>query len=337
MRRSVPSSRPSRVLLSGLALLLLASACGTGEVEPGDTDEETAVGSTETTGSDLAIAVASFDIAVGEDQRLLTGLLSPERELLAFGEVTFQLAHLGDEAGGEAELTQAVSASFLPVPGAEPENATDAPRLLSGEQGSGVYVGRVDLDEPGFWGLRVVAETEDGRTLEGSTTFAVQDERQVPGPGDPAPRTSNPTITDAEAGDIEPEAIDSRAGTADGDIPDTHLHDTVIADALDEGRAVVVGITTPVYCASRFCGPQTNVMADLAETHGQTAAFVHLEVWRNFDDQVINEAAAEWILAGPEAQGNEPWFFLVDGNGTITHRWDNILDLDELEAALAAL
>jgi hypothetical protein len=333
VRHPARRQRTRRTLLAGFAVALLLSACGTGDEQPAAAPDDPAGSS----GGDLAIAVASFDLAVGDDQRLLAGLLSQERELLAFGEVTFQLAHLGDEAGGEAELTQSVTADFLPVPGAEPEDATDAPRFLSGEPGSGVYAGRVDLDQPGFWGLRVIAETEDGRTIEGNTTFAVQDERQVIGAGDPAPRTQNPTIEDAEAGTIEPEAIDSRAGTADGEIPDAHLHDTVIADALDEGRPVVVAVTTPVYCASRFCGPQTNVMAELARTHADTAAFVHLEVWRDFDEQVINEAAAEWILSGPEAQGNEPWVFLVDADGTITHRWDNVLDLDEFEAALAAL
>lgn len=333
MRRRAHRPRIRRTLLVGFALALVASACGADDGQPASAPDDPA-GST---GGDLAIAVASFDLAVGDDQRLLAGLLSQERELLAFGEVTFQLAHLGDEAGGEAELTQSVTAPFLPVPGTEPEDPTDAPRFLSGEPGSGVYAGRVALDQPGFWGLRVIAETEDGRTIEGNTTFAVQEEPQVIGAGDPAPRTQNPTIEDAEAGAIDPEAIDSRAGTADSEIPDPHLHDTVIADALDEGRPVVVAITTPVYCASRFCGPQTNVMAELARTYEDTAAFVHLEVWRDFDEQVINEAAAEWILSGPEAQGNEPWVFLVDAEGTITHRWDNVLDLEEFEAALAAL
>ncbi len=322
----------TKTFLCALAVALLAAACGG---EPTDTTTEpdaTGNGSQE-----LAVAVASFDLAVGENQRLLTGLLSAERELLAFGEVTFQLAHLGDEPGGEVELTQTVQAPFLPVPGAEPEGSSDSPRFLSGETGTGVYAGQIDFDEPGFWGLRVVAETADGGTIQGSTTFAVQEEPQVHGPGDPAPRTVNATIADAEAGTVEPAAVDSRAGGEDGTIPDAHLHDQVIADVLDEGRPLVVSVTTPVYCASRFCGPQTNVMSDLAETYEDTAAFVHLEVWQDFDEQMINDAAGDWILAGPEAQGNEPWVFFVDDTGTITHRWDNVLDLEELEAALAAL
>lgn len=325
----------ARSLASLLTLLLVATACAGGD----DTDAPTDASAEETgqPAGELAIAVASFDLAVGEDQRLLTGLLSQDRELLAFGEVTFQLAHLGDEPGGEAEVTQSATARFLPVAGMEPEDPTEAPRFLSGEPGSGVYAGRVDLDAAGFWGLRVIAETEDGDTIEGSTTFAVQEEPQVVGPGDPAPRSTNATIEDVAAGTVEPAAVDSRAGGEDGEIPDEHLHDEVIADVLDEGRPLVVAVTTPVYCRSRFCGPQTNVIADLAETYADTAAFVHLEVWSDFDEQAINDAAADWILAGEEAEGNEPWVFLVDETGTITHRWDNVLDLPELETALEAL
>jgi hypothetical protein len=47
----------------------------------------------------------------------LTGLYTPERQLVGFGTVTYQLGFLGDDEGGEAELTQEVTASYLPIPG----------------------------------------------------------------------------------------------------------------------------------------------------------------------------------------------------------------------------
>jgi hypothetical protein len=324
-------ARDRRVRLAAAVALvaLVAVACGgppTPEPEP-----------TGSGGDELAVAVASFDVAVGEDQRLLAGLFSMERALLAFGEVTFQLGYLGDEAGGETELTQQVRASYLGIPGMEPEGDEDTPRFLEGEPGTGVYAGRVDLDRAGFWGLRVVAELQDGRTLEGQATFQVKSEPQVPAVGDPAPRSVNPTAADAEAGAISPAAIDSRAGGTDPTIPDQHLHDAVIADELDAGRPIVVAITTPVYCVSRFCGPLTDVISDLALEHADTATFIHLEVWKDHQAQELNEAAAEWIQPADGSSGNEPWVFLVDGDGIVTARWDNVLDVEELEAALAAL
>lgn len=322
-------------LAAGMALAAVLVACGNGqEAAPtGDTD----TGEAPADAAELSIAIASFDLAVGSDQRLLAGIFGADRALLAFGEVTFQLGYLGDEAGGETELTQEAAASYLPIPGMEPEGDDEAPRFLDGETGNGVYAGRVDLDEPGFWGLRVVARMADGEVLEGQATFQVQEGHQVHTVGAEAPRTMNPTLADADSGDVEPAAVDSRAGGTDGTIPDEHLHDKVIAEEIEAGRPVVVAVTTPVYCVSRFCGPLTDELAELAQEYDDVASFVHLEVWEDHEEQVVNDAAAEWILPAGGAGGNEPWVFLVDEDGVISARWDNVLDVEELEARLAEL
>lgn len=340
--RQTDFRRHARLLAASLVLGLLAIACGDANgADPAAQDDPSAAEgdpSTDDAGdSQLSIAVASFDLAVGEDQRLIAGVLASDRSLLAHGDVTFQLGYLGDEAGGETELTQETTASYLPIPGMEPEGDEDAPRFLDGEPGNGVYAGRVDLDEPGFWGLRVIAELEDGEVMEGQATFQVLEEPQVHTAGDPAPRSENLTAADAEAGEIAPVAIDSRAGGEDGTIPDEHLHDRVISEELDAGRPLVVAVTTPVYCVSRFCGPLTDTLADMAPEYEDTATFVHLEVWKDHEEQELNQAAADWILPSSGAGGNEPWVFLVDGDGTIVQRWDNVLDVAELEAALAEL
>ena len=316
-----------------LALALFAVACGD-DADPAAGGDPATPGAAD---SQLSVAVASFDLAVGDDRRLIAGVLASDRSLLAYGDVTFQLGYLGDEPGGDTELTQETTASYLPIPGMEPEGDDDAPRFLDGEAGNGVYSGTVDLDEPGFWGLRVIAELQDGEVMEGQATFQVKEAPEVHTSGDPAPRTVNLTAADAEAGEISPAAIDSRAGGADGTIPDEHLHDAVIADEIEAGRPLVVAVTTPVYCVSRFCGPLTEVLSDLALEYEDTATFVHLEVWKDHEEQELNEAAAEWILPSSGAGGNEPWVFLVDGDGTIVQRWDNVLDVEGLEAALNEL
>jgi hypothetical protein len=321
---SVRTLRPTAVLLLGV----LVAACTSGEPTSEPTSEpDAAAEATE----DLSIAVASYDVAVGEDQRLLAGVFTAERELLAFGDVTFQLAYLGEEPGGAARPSQEVSAPFLPVPGMEPEGQSAAPTLLEGQTGSGVYAGEVDLDAPGFWGLRVIAELADGSVRVGDTTFAVLDEPQVPAQGDPAPASVNHTLADVEAGTVEPVALDSRAGDGD-EVPDPHLHATTIASSLEEGRPVVAIFSTPVYCVSRFCGPLVEVLAETATQYEGRADFVMVEVWEDFDEQQLNEAAADWIQT--EAGGNEPWVFLIGEDGTIERRWDNVLDLAELETLL---
>lgn len=323
---------PLRSLSAVLAVLLLAAACSSG----GDPEAD-AEPSSSATDRELAVAVASFDLAVGEDRRLLTGVYTAERQLLGFGEVTFDLGFLGEEAGGEAELDQRVQASFLPVPGAEPEGDATQPTLLLGSDGAGVYAAEVDLDQAGFWGVRVTAELDDGTVRQGQATFQVLEEQAVPAPGDEAPRTDNLTIADVEAGDATFGALDSRAEdlTDISEIPTPELHRTTIAESIEQGRPVVAAFSTPVYCVSRFCGPLIDRLDDLRERYADRADFVMVEVWQDFEAQELNPAAAEWIQT--ETGGNEPWTFLIDENGEIAARWDNVLDVAELEAALEAM
>jgi hypothetical protein len=334
--------RSSRLLAAVAAVALLAAACadGTDPADPADEDgDATADGGDSDTveGEELAIAFASFDVAVGDDQRVLAGLLTPDRQVLGFGEVEFQLGYLGTEVSGETELTESATATFLPIAGMEPpaEASGERPAPLADPATNGVYEARVDLDEPGYWGLRVIAELEDGRTLEGQTTFPVLQAPLVPAVGDEAPRSENLTLTDVEAGVAQPAALDSRAQEPGAPIPDQHLHDRTIASSIEQGRPVAVVVSTPVYCVSRFCGPLTDVVSDLATEYEDRADFVHIEVWEDFEAQQLNAAAAEWIQT--DEGGNEPWVFLVDADGTVAARWDNVLDVAEFEQALEAL
>ncbi len=328
-------SRPARRSFAVIAAasLLLAACAGNGGDEGTSQPSDDAAALVD--GTELSVAIASFDLAVGDDQRLLAGVFSPERQLLGFGEVGFQLGYLGEDAGGETEIDQSVTADFLAVPGREPEGEATTPTLIDDPAGQGVYAAQVDFDQAGMWGLRVVAELDDGTVVEGQTTFLVGEDREVVDIGEQAPRSQNATIADVEAGDVEAVAVDSRAQGDGAEIPAPHLHDKTVADSLDAERPVVVAITTPVYCVSQFCGPLTDVLADVALEYEDRADIIHLEVWEDFEEQQLNTSAAEWIQT--EMGGNEPWVFLVDGDGTILDRWDNVLDLDELRAALTEL
>ncbi|MEX2325100.1 MAG: hypothetical protein WD576_05070 [Nitriliruptoraceae bacterium] len=311
-------------LLMSMALLLAAcSADDTPAVATSD-DEDA-----------LGIAVASFDIAVGDNRRLLAGVYTATRELVAFGEVTFRLGFVAPDSGGDVTLDQQVTAAWLPVAGMAPDGDDTQPRLLAGEPGSGVYQARVQLDQPGTWALQVEAQLQNGTTRIGTAVFNVQPETLIPTIGDPAQSVDNWTIADAQAGRVDPVAVDSRAQGDDATIPAPHLHDVTVSEALDAGRPIVITIATPVYCVSRFCGPLTDVMAELALEYADVAEFIHIEVWENFDEQQLNEAAAAWIQT--DLGGNEPWVFVVDGTGHIQARWDNVLDVDELERQLAQL
>jgi hypothetical protein len=283
---------------------------------------------------EVVVEPASFDVAVGEEQRLLVGLFTNELQLVAHGEVELQLAYLGDGSEASAEIEQVATAAFVPVPGGTVTDVTEAPSLVE-DTGTGVYAATVDLDRAGVWGVRVLGELEDGTPFEGNRRFPVLEEHLVPAPGDDAPRVDNATLADLEAGTVRAVELDSRAQAANAEVAHPHLHEHTVAGSIEAGRPVVVAVATPVYCRTRFCGPLTDVIAELALTYDDRADFIHLEVWQDFDSQTLNEAAAAFIQT--ETGGNEPWVFLIGSDGRIAARWDNILDLDALEAELEAL
>jgi hypothetical protein len=329
-------SRPLRTSAAALLGLLALAACTADDGEQDPADDATA----QAAETELRVDVASFDLHVGEQQRLLIGVATMDQGLIAHGEIDIAVGPLDEDDPEQAVVSQETTARFLPVPGDEPEGGGEQPTVLVGEPGTGVYEARVDLDEPGLWALQVTAELADGTTRTGSTVFpqrqpgGLAEGPQVPAVGDEAPRSTNLTVDDVDGTEVLPIMVDSRAGE-DTDVPDPHIHDITIADAIEDGRPVVALFATPRYCMSRFCGPITETFAELAEQYEDRAEFVHVEVWRDFDAQELNEAAAEWIQT--EAGGNEPWTFLIDDEGTIVARWDNVLDLEELRHELEQL
>ena len=135
------------------------------------------------------------------------------------------------------------------------------------------------------------------------------------------------TTTDAPV-----DAVDSRADD-DGTVPDPGLHQRTIEQAIDTGRPTILVVSTPVYCSSRFCGPITETVQAIAQRVGAGANFVHIEVWRNYEDSVLNAGAAEWIYPSEDVEPSEPWMFLIDGSGTVVERSDNVANDAELERA----
>lgn len=281
----------------------------------------------------LNVQVASYDLAVGT-QRFMVGLITPEQELVGWGDVDLRFAYLGTrEEQVSGEVVAEATGTYLPIPNSTGEPAGDAqqgPRIVPGAEGSGVYSAEVDFDRAGFWGVEVTAGLE-GEPSVGTATFEVFEDHRYPAVGDEAPRSENLTVdsTDAPA-----EAVDSRAGQ-EGGIPDEQLHTTTVASSIASSTPTLLIVSTPVYCRSRFCGPITDMVADLAEEYSDVANFVHIEVWRDFDGAVVNEAAAEWVMRNENIL--EPWVFLIDEQGRIAQRWDNVATRAEIEPALQDL
>jgi hypothetical protein len=90
---------------------------------------------------------------------------------------------------------------------------------------------------------------------------------------------------------------------------------------------------------SRFCGPVTDVVADLSKTYGDRARFIHIEVFKDYKatklTDRLNAAAAEWI--GTDEDVREPWVFVIGADGKVAARFDNIASRAEIEPLLQKL
>ena len=314
----------TRLAAAIVALALLAACSGSGKSSSSPSS------SGKPSKDDLVAEVASFDLTVGPPSRVLVGLLTSDQRFVVYGSAQFRFAYLGTKQDAKpGTFGEPVAAQFLAIPGAAvPNPPPSEPQVESGSSARGVYAAAAGFPQAGFYQVQVSAKVL-GKERTATAAFAVNDKHSVPAVGQPAPRTENLTMSSKDAPQA---AIDSRATT--GGIPDPELHQTTIAAAIAAHRPAVVVFATPVFCQSRFCGPVTDMVQDLSHTYADRASFIHVEIWRDFQNQTVNKAAADWLL---NCSVCEPWVFLIGADGNIAARFDNVTTRDELEPLLKQL
>lgn len=310
-------------LLLGFLVVVFGAACG-GEAGPDRS------GSQQTPSEELIVQAANYELLAGENSRFIAGLLTPDQMFVSFGTVEVDFFYMGTkESEGTAQRGPTATASFLPVEVGQVAGG-DRPRATTATEGRGVYAAEVVFDRAGYWAGQVTAELEDG-PLTGRAIFEVLDDNVYPAVGESAPQTENLTV---QSGDAPPAAVDSRARSG-APVPDAGLHRMTIAQSIARREPALVVFATPVYCVSRFCGPITDVAADLQKRFGDRVNVIHVEIWRDFQNTVVNKGAAEWIYRNEDL--TEPWVYLIDDKGKIAARWDNVATSQEIEPLLKRL
>lgn len=307
---------------------VLVASCSSGDDGPDSSGEVTLE---EQSNDGLNALVASYDLAVGSPQRFLVGLVTNDQQLVSFGDAELAFSFLGNgEADAEPVPGPTATGTWQPIPGQQLDSTPTAPTVGDAVDGVGVYSARdVTFDESGFWQVDVTVEV-DGDIKKAEAAFEVFEDHEIVGPGDPAPKTVNHL---PGAAGVPVKAVDSRADK-DGTVPDPELHMMTVADAIASGKPTMLVVATPVYCVSRFCGPITDAVHDLAQEFGDRMNFVHIEVWRDFEGRALNKAAAEWIYPPGIEEAKEPWVWVIGADGIIVARFDNVASEDELAAAV---
>jgi hypothetical protein len=322
--KMVPMARPLRSLAVVLAFGALLAAC----TSDGDTPAPSGPSGG---GQKVNAMMASTDLYAGAKQRVGIGFVTAQGTLVSYGSVDFRFSYVGTaNAPQQPAPGPTATAVYLPTPGTA--NSGSRPTLTQPAQARGIYVAEdVTFDRAGFWRVDIAANVSGLGAISTSTTFGVTAEPALPAPGQPALKTDNLTIGSKG---VPPGAIDSRAADG-GDVPDPELHRWTIADAIAQHRPAVVIFSTPVFCVSRFCGPVTDEVEQLAKRFSDRAVFIHVEIWRDYQKQAINQAAADWLYRNGDL--TEPWLYEIGADGTIVDRWSVLFREDEVAAWLESL
>jgi hypothetical protein len=291
----------------------------------------------------IVAEVASYQLVAERPGRLLVALITADNRWLSFGSVAVGFSYEGEASSvpssGIANSVPSsdvamddTTAQFLAIPGS-PEGEGRSPTLTLPADGRGVYaVEAITFPRAGYWQVTARGRLGDGSAFTADAAFTVLAKPAILTVGDRAPLTDNPVIGDPG---VATGAIDSRAAGGQP-IPDPELHRTSIADAIRAEHPALVVFSTPVYCTSRFCGPVTDLVADLAAKYADRADFIHVEIYQDFAAGKVNQAALDW-LAPTNGDLREPWTFLIGADGRIAGSWDTVVTRKEVEPLLAAL
>jgi hypothetical protein len=246
---------------------------------------------------------------------------------LAVGPNHFGMALLNDKnqpvAGAPVQLSFFDLNGEQPVPFAE---VTPVWRRPGSEWNRGQYKADVTFQRAGPYGVQATVATAAGAPPQvARTRFDVKASSDAPAVGAPVPRSHNLTVAD----NVPP--VELCTASEETCRATRELRQLRIADAIDQGKPLVVLFATPGFCTSQTCGPQLEVLQGVAERYRGRANFVHVEIFKNPQARTLNATVQEWKLP------SEPWTFVIDGTGRVADRFDGITAGDEIEQALDRL
>jgi len=194
---------------------------------------------------------------------------------------------------------------------------------------SGAYTATMNFDQVGFWTITVSSREEDAMKPANGAVL-VKSATDAPDIGDEVPRSATKTVPS----DGNLKSITSAPS------PDPDLYSISFADAIETSKPTVIAFSTPAYCQTATCGPQTEVLSALDDKYSGQANFIHVEIFDN---------PAEMLESGDPSVGvespvihewefhTEPWTYIVDSDGIVVGRYEAFVTEEELEETLAPL
>jgi hypothetical protein len=195
----------------------------------------------------------------------------------------------------------------------------------------GVYVADVDLPTSGQYGVEFTTTPAGGGAETIRTTMDVQPSSDVVSVGDKAPASSTPTL-DQVGGDVAKISTDPK--------PVPAFYETSIAQAVAAKEPFVVAFATPKFCVTQQCGPTLDRLKPIAARHPDVTV-INVEPYLLEDvDGQLQPVLTDGNLTPAQATNDwhlptEPWVFVVDRDGIVTHSFMLIFSDEELDQAMS--
>lgn len=280
---------------------MLAACAGGSEptAEPQPTEPQPAEPAVSPGATEIQIAVVTNDFAVGTPRIPFILFDGPEQvsDAQSVRITAFDLSLATRQAGWNG---QAINYSDYEIP---------------------YWVVYPEIDTAGNWGLLAEVTRADGSVVQAPFSVQIIEQSQSPAIGSPAPASENRTL------ETEQDITKLTSGTD----PEPGLYQMTVAEALESGRPTVVTLATPAFCQTQICAPVVDSVEAVYDEYKDQANFIHLEIYKDFQDLVPADEVAEWGIP------SEPWTFVIDADGNIVARFGGPVSPRELTEALEGL
>lgn len=193
---------------------------------------------------------------------------------------------------------------------------------------SGIYVSDMEFDSTGIWIVEILF-SEIKNPMKGQ--LIVKPKTDSPNIGTSAPKVKTKIINDSNS--IE---------TITSDInPDPKLYEISLDRALEKNIPILINLSTPGYCRSATCGPQTKILSNLIKDYeSDKIIFIHIEIFDNPQEMkksgdpsigIQSSQVTEWKIT------TEPWTFLINNRGVIVERYEGFVSFEELQEDISNL
>jgi len=297
------------VVFLGISLFLLISCQKNSEETISSSDmssKETNNTTAEQIYRRVNIVIATVDLAIGRN-RLTFGIIDSDQSPLRVKNVNTDYL-------------------FMDAPKIEVSVEGEAEYVQWPVSKSGVYVSRVNFENPGIWMLRIRGVDNEGNQFFGEAKFNVKLNSFSPAIDSKVPKSINKTLNDVE----------NIAEISSSTDPDLNLYEITVLDAINNDLPTLIVFATPKFCMTQTCGPQVSIISNLRKKYVDQVNFIHIEIYDNLNEiggdiqkAKISPIVMEWGIV------SEPYTFIIKRNGLLHSKFEGYTSEDELSDAIS--